>query len=51
MRFQFEQVQGVIINMEKSNISTIKIGKQNVITLVLKKIAEGIGCEIREFFE
>jgi len=38
------------INMEKSNLSAIENGRQNATSLTLKRIAEGIGCEIGEFF-
>ncbi len=37
--------------MEKSNLSAIENGRQNATSLTLKRIAEGIGCEIGEFFE
>ena len=39
------------INMEKSNLSAIENGRQNATSLTLKRIAEGIGCEIGEFFD
>lgn len=35
---------GALIDMEKSNISTIENGRQNPSTLTLKKIADAIGC-------
>jgi len=39
------------IKMEKSNLSSIENGRQNATTLTLKKIAEAIGVEVKEFFE
>lgn len=39
-----------IVNMEKSNLSAIENGRQNVSSLTLKKIAEGIGIEVGKFF-
>ena len=39
------------INMEKSNLSSIENGRQNVTALTLRKIAEVIGVEVKEFFE
>lgn len=42
---------GAAIDMEKSNISTIENGRQNPSALTLKKIADAIGCEAKDFFE
>lgn len=39
------------IKMEKSNLSSIENGRQNATTLTLKKIAEAIGVEVKEFFK
>jgi len=39
------------IKMEKSNLSSIENGRQNTTTLTLRKIAEAIGVEVKEFFE
>lgn len=39
------------INMEKPNLSSIENGRQNVTALTLRKIAEVIGVEVKEFFE
>lgn len=39
---------GAAIDMEKSNISTIENGRQNPSALTLKKIADAIGCEVKE---
>ena len=39
------------IKMEKSNLSSIENGRQNVTSLYLYKIAKAIGVEVREFFE
>lgn len=41
---------GSEINMEKSNLSAIENGRQNASSLTLKKIADAIGCEVRDFF-
>jgi len=38
------------IKMEKSNLSSIENGRQNVTSLTLKKIADAIGIEVIEFF-
>jgi len=38
------------IGMEKSNLSSIENGRQNVTSLTLYKIAEAIGVEVQEFF-
>nr|WP_254712901.1 helix-turn-helix transcriptional regulator [Polaribacter sp. NJDZ03] len=39
-----------IISMEKSNLSSIENGRQNPTTLTLKKIADAIGVEVKDFF-
>ena len=39
------------IKMEKSNLSSIENGRQNVTVLTLRKIAKVIGVEVKEFFE
>lgn len=39
------------IGMEKSNFSAIENGRQNPASLTLKKIADAIGCEVKDFFE
>jgi len=39
------------IGMEKSNFSVIENGRQNAASLTLKKIADAIGCEVKDFFE
>jgi len=36
--------------MEKSNLSSIENGRQNFTALTLKKIADSIGVEVRDFF-
>lgn len=41
---------GQLIDMEKTNLSAIENGRQNPTTLTLKKIADAIGCEVRDFF-
>lgn len=38
------------IKMEKSNLSAIENGRQNASTLTLKRIADAIGVEVKEFF-
>jgi len=38
------------IRMEKSNLSSIENGRQNVTSLTLRKIAKAIGVEVIEFF-
>lgn len=38
------------IQMEKSNLSSIENGRQNFTALTLKKIADSIGVEVRDFF-
>ena len=37
------------IKMEKSNLSAIENGRQNVTALTLKKIADAIGVEVSDF--
>lgn len=39
------------IEMEKSNLSSIENGRQNVTSLYLYKIAQAIGVEVKDFFE
>lgn len=39
------------IKMEKSNLSSIENGRQNVTSLYLRKIAQAIGVEVKDFFE
>lgn len=39
------------IKMEKSNLSSIKNGRQNISTLYLYKIANAIGVEVKDFFD
>lgn len=39
------------IKMEKSNLSSIENGRQNVTSLTLRKIAITIGVEVKEFFD
>jgi len=41
---------GLIIDMEKTYLSSIENGHQNPTTLTLKKIADAIGCEVVDFF-
>ena len=38
------------IKMEKSNLSSIENGRQNPTSLTLKKLADTIGVEVKEFF-
>ncbi|RYH75531.1 XRE family transcriptional regulator [Flavobacteriaceae bacterium 144Ye] len=38
------------IKMEKSNLSAIENGRQNVTSLTLLKIAKAIGVEVSDFF-
>lgn len=40
-----------IIDMEKSNLSAIENGRQNVTALTLLKIGNAIGVEIKEFYD
>jgi transcriptional regulator with XRE-family HTH domain len=37
--------------MEKSNLSSIENGRQNVTSLTLLKISNAIGVEVGSFFE
>lgn len=39
------------IKMEKSNLSSIENGRQNITSLTLRKIAIAIGVEVIEFFK
>ena len=39
------------IKMEKPNLSAIENGRQNPTTLTLKKIADAINVDVKEFFE
>ncbi len=41
---------GSMINMEKTNLSAIENGRQNPSTLTLKKIADAMNCEVKDFF-
>lgn len=38
------------IDMEKTNLSAIENGRQNVTSLTLLKIANAIGVEVKDFF-
>ena len=40
-----------VIKMEKSNLSSIENGRQNVTSLTLLKISKAIGVEVNLFFE
>ena len=40
-----------VIKMEKSNLSSIENGRQNVTSLTLLKISKAIGVEVKLFFE
>jgi len=40
-----------IIDMEKSNLSSIENGRQNFTALTLKKIADAIGVDVKLFFD
>jgi ribosome-binding protein aMBF1 (putative translation factor) len=40
-----------IIKMEKTNLSSIENGRQNVTSLTLFKISKAIGVEVISFFE
>lgn len=42
---------GAVINMEKSNLSAIENGRQNVSSLTLKKIADALKCDVSDFFK
>lgn len=39
-----------IISMDKPNLSSIENGRQNPTTLTLKKIADAIDVDVKEFF-
>lgn len=39
-----------VIDMEKTNLSAIENGRQNVTSLTLLKIASAIGVEVSDFF-
>lgn len=39
-----------IINMEKSNLSSIENGRQNVTSLTLLKISKALQVQVNEFF-
>jgi len=39
------------IKMEKPNLSSIENGRQNPTSLTLKKIADSINVEVKEFFD
>ena len=39
------------IGMEEPNLSSIENGHQNVTTLTMKKIADTLRVEVKEFFE
>lgn len=39
------------IGMEKPNLSAIENGKKNIASTTLRKLADGLKCEIAEFFE
>ena len=39
-----------LISMEKLNLSSIENGRQNPTTLTLKKIADVIDVEVKDFF-
>jgi transcriptional regulator with XRE-family HTH domain len=41
---------GAIIDMEKSNLSAIENGRQNPSSLTLKKIADALDCNVKDFF-
>ncbi|MDH7912088.1 helix-turn-helix transcriptional regulator [Winogradskyella sp. SYSU M77433] len=40
-----------LIDMEKSNLSAIENGRQNVTALTLLKISNAIGVEVKEFYK
>ncbi len=40
-----------IIDMEKSNLSAIENGRQNITALTLFKISNAIGVELKEFYQ
>ena len=39
------------IAMEKTNLSAIENGKKNISSVTLRRIADGLKCEIGELFE
>ena len=41
---------GDLIQMEKSNLSAIENGKQNVTALTLKRIADALEADVTSFF-
>ena len=41
---------GVQIDMEKSNLSSIENGRQNVTCITLMKIASAMDAEVKDFF-
>ncbi len=42
---------GIQIDMEKSNLSSIENGRQNVTSLTLRKIAGAMDAQVKDFFE
>ncbi len=42
---------GLKIEMEKSNLSAIENGRQNPTSLMLKKIAEALEVDVKDFFD
>lgn len=42
---------GILIDMEKTYLSSIENGRQNPTALTIKKIADAIGCEVGVFFD
>lgn len=46
-----QNMLGAEINMEKSNLSAIENGRQNVTALTLKKIADALSCAPIDFFK
>lgn len=39
------------IGMEKTNLSAIENGRKNIASTTLRKIADGLKCEVGELFE
>lgn len=39
------------INMDQPNLSAIENGRQNASSLMLKRIADALGVEVKTFFE
>lgn len=39
------------INMDQPNLSAIENGRQNASSLMLKRIADALGVEVKAFFE